>query len=79
MFLQGDIPSAVNSLQRSIGLNPNLSDAHFTLGIVYSKTGRKKEAIAALTTALNLYQKQQNQVWIDRTKQTIQTIESSSK
>ena len=45
---------AVADLQRALGLNPQLSEAHYMLGIVYGHTGLLDEAVASLRTALAL-------------------------
>ena len=51
LFQEGRDEEAIAELRRTIFLQPYESEAHFLLGRIYSRTGRRQDAIDALTIA----------------------------
>ncbi len=53
-ILKEDLGAATESLLKAIELNPNYSNAHYYLGLIYDKQNKKDEAIAQFETLSQL-------------------------
>jgi len=51
---QIEIAEAMEQYQEALQLNPNLTDAHYNLGLIFSETGRTSGAIGQFEQALRL-------------------------
>ena len=56
LYDQRKLASAIASYQTAIRINPNYANAHFNLGLVLKKQGKKLDAIAQFQKARPLYQ-----------------------
>ena len=48
----GRVGEAISTYEKVVSLRPSLALAHLNLGMAYAHQGRRKEAIAALRTAV---------------------------
>ena len=60
LYDQRKLASAIASYKTAIRIDPNYADAHFNLGLVFGKQGKKSDAIAQFQKARSLYQQKGN-------------------
>jgi tetratricopeptide (TPR) repeat protein len=63
------------TLGNELGLRPRLANCHLGLGTLYAKIGRRKQARAELSTALELYRAMDMTFWLSQVEAALAQIE----
>jgi tetratricopeptide (TPR) repeat protein len=63
-------------LAEALGMRPLQAHCHRGLGRLYSQTGRRVQACAALTTALAMYRAMEMMLWIPQTEATLVEVQA---
>jgi tetratricopeptide (TPR) repeat protein len=63
------------ALADELGMRPLLAHCHFGLGRLYGQTGRREQARAALTTAIDLYRAMDMPFWLPQAEATLAQVE----
>ena len=53
-YMLGDDDAAINNFKKAIQMDPRTANAHYGLGLVYSKIGQHKEASAEFLKTIEL-------------------------
>ena len=70
----GDKQGAIADLTESIQLNPNLSEAYYHRGVIKKQRGEKQEALADFRKAAELYQKQGDTEWYNKSRDRMREL-----
>jgi tetratricopeptide (TPR) repeat protein len=63
------------TLGNELGLRPRLAHCHLGLGTLYAKIGRRKQARAELSTALELYRTMDMTFWLSQVEAALAQVE----
>ena len=70
----GDKYGAIADYNEAIHLNPNYAGAHFNRGLIKKQRGEKQEALADFWKAAELYQKQGDTEWYNKSRDRMREL-----
>ena len=70
----GDKQGAIADYNEAIHLNPNYAGAHFNRGLIKKQRGEKQEALADFRKAAELYQKQGDTEWYNKSRDRMREL-----
>ena len=70
----GDKQEAIADYNEAIHLNPNHTGAHFNRGLIKKQRGEKQEALADFRKAAELYQKQGDTEWYNKSRDRMREL-----
>ena len=65
------------ALADELGMRPLLAHCHLGLGTLYAKIGRREQARAALSTAIELYRAMDMTFWLPQAEAALAQVEES--
>ena len=64
------------ALAEELGMRPLVAHCHLGLGTLYTRTGEREQARAALSAAINLYRAMQMTFWLPQAEAALAQVEA---
>jgi len=73
-YKTSNLNEAINFYKKSIEANPNFGNSYFNLALIYFKTGDNQKAYSNFKTAEEIFTKQQNYPYLQKTQELLNKI-----